>query len=240
MGADALEDAGGGGEAHVAGPRQAFFGEHDGERGRGAFGDFDELAGVAHPVEQGALVGDGGRQADPAQAGDEGAEAGETEGELVAAFGAGEGVNLVDDDGAQAGEKGGSVGLGEEEGEALGGGEEDVGRVGFQAGAAVLGGVAGAGLDGDGELHLVYRGEQVAGDVGGEGLEGGDVEGVQAEGGGLGEFDQAGQEAGERLAAAGGGDEEGAVAGAGGVDHRELVGARRPAAVGEPGGEWFG
>ena len=92
VGADALEDAGGGGEAHVAGPGQAFLGEHDGEGGRGAFGDFDELGVATEPVEEGALVGDGGGEADAAQGGDDGAEAGEAEGELVAALGAGEGV----------------------------------------------------------------------------------------------------------------------------------------------------
>ena len=50
---------------------------------------------------------------------------------------------------------------------------------------------------------------QVAADVGGQRLEGRDVEGVEARGGVVGQFGQGGQEPGQRLAAAGRGDEEG-------------------------------
>ena len=55
----------------------------------------------------------------------------------------------------------------------------------------------------------------------------------------LGEIDQAGQEPGQRLAAAGGRDQQHALAGPRGVQHRELVRPRRPALGGEPRSEGF-
>ena len=70
---------------------------------------------------------------------------------MVAAFGAGQGVDFVDDDGVEGGEEGLGGGLGEEDGEGFGGGEKDVWG-GFELAAAQRGGgVAGAGFDADGE-----------------------------------------------------------------------------------------
>ncbi len=131
------------------------------------------------------------------------------------------------------------VGQGEHHGEALGRGEQHLRRTLALAAAAVGGRVAGAGLDGDRQAHLGHGREQVAGDVGGERLQRADVERVQAGGRGLRQRDQAGEKAGERLAAAGGGDQERALAGRGGGEDGELVRTRGPAAGGEPGGEGF-
>ena len=129
--------------------------------------------------------------------------------------------------------------VGEHQGEGFGGGEQDVRRVDALAGAGGGLGVAGAVLDADGEGHLGEGGAEVAADVGGERLQRGDVEGVQAGGRGGAELDEGGEEAGEGLAAAGRGDEEGGGVG-GAVEEGELVGVRGPAAAGEPAGEGLG
>ena len=235
---DALEDDAGGGQAHAAGPGDAVLGQHHAECGRGAWGDGDgaRLGAGGDVGLQGGRVGDGGREAGAAGLRGQGGEAGEAEGELVAAFGAGERVDLVDDDVLEVGEEGG--GLAEEDGEGFRGGEQNV-RRGFALGAAAGGGgVAGSGVDGDGQRHFGDRRGEVAGDVCGEGFEGGDVEGVQGGGlPGVGEGDEGGEEAGEGFAAAGGGDEEDVFAGVGGLQQGELVGAGGPGAGGEPGGE---
>ncbi len=149
-------------------------------------------------------------------------------------------MDFVDDDGLEVGEEGLGGGLGEEDGEGFGGGEEDVwGGVALFL-AAGAGGVAGAGVYGDGERHVGDGGGEVAGDVGGEGFEGGDVDCVERGGGaGVSEGDEGGEEAGEGFAAACGGDEEDVLAGLGGGEEGELVGAGGPGAGGEPGGEGF-
>src|SRR5262249_30545487 len=76
-------------------------------------------------------------------------------------------------------------------------------------------------------------------DVGGERLQRRDVDGVEAGAGRGTELDQARQEAGKGLAAAGRGDEQGRRV-ARPLDQGELVGVRRPAPPGEPAGEGLG
>ncbi len=115
----------------------------------------------------------------------EGFEALQREGEVSSALGGNEGVDLVDDDGVDGAEGVGSLG-GEQEVERLGGGDEDVGGLAAEACALALWGVSGA--DADERLverdaaaagHVGDAGErrtQVALDINGEGLEGGDVD----------------------------------------------------------------
>ena len=57
---------------------------------------------------------------------------------------------------------------------------------------------------------------------------------MQPVGGTVGERDQARQEAGQRLAAAGGGDQQDVLAPGRRVQHRKLMLPWRPAAAGEP------
>ena len=198
-GADTVEDDAGRGEAHAAGPGYPLLGEHHAEFGGRAFGYLDQAGGGAGADvgEQGCGVGDGGGEADAAGFRGQGGEAGEAKGELVAALGAGEGVDFVDDDRVEVGKESFGALLGEEDGQALGGRQQDVGR-GVALPAAVVGaGVAGAGVDADGQVHLLDRDGQVARDVGGQGFQGTHVEGVEAGGvaGGC-QVDQAGEEAG--------------------------------------------
>jgi len=100
-------------------------------------------------------------------------------------------------------------------------------------------GVAGAVLDADREPHLGGRPREVAADVGGQRPKRRDVERVQAGRRRGPERHEAGQEARQRLAAAGGGDEQG-----GGfvraVQHGLLMRVQRPALGGEPVGEGGG
>jgi hypothetical protein len=126
----------------------------------------------------------------------------------------------------------------EQEGEAFWCGEQDMRRVGALAAALGVGGVAGAVLDADRQGGTLDRAAQVAADIGGQRLEGGDVEGVQALGF-MRDFSKRGQESGQRLAAAGGGDQQGGgLIGAG--EHVELVRVQRPALSFEPVGKGGG
>ena len=128
----------------------------------------------------------GRRQSDPlCRLGEEGVEALEREGEVGAALGAGDGVNLVDDHGLDAGQRL-ARGRGEDEEERLGRRDEDVGRGARERPALVGGGVAGA--DGHGDVGLGQaepgggvpdadeRAAQVALDVDGQRLHRRDVE----------------------------------------------------------------
>ena len=220
----------------LAGPGRRVLGGEDADVGLGAGVGEEDAGALAEPGGEGRRVLDGGGEADAAQGGGEGLQAGEAEHELVAALALGERVDLVDDDAGDAGEDARRLLVGEHEGEGLRRGEQDVRRVDALAGALGGAGVAGAVLDADGEVHLGEGRGEVAADVGGERLERRDVEGVQAGRRRGAELDEGGEEARQRLAAAGRGDEErGRVGGAG--EERELVRVRGPAAAGEPGGE---
>ena len=97
---DVRHDLGGGFQAHVAGPGQAALGQGHRRFGWGAVGDLDAAGGAGVGLD-GVGVGDGGGQADAAGGGGEGAQAGDAERELVAALGAGQGVDFVHDDAGQ-------------------------------------------------------------------------------------------------------------------------------------------
>jgi hypothetical protein len=231
-------DLGGGFQAHVAGPGEATLRHGHRDFGWGAVGDLDASGGASVGLD-GIGVGDGGGQADAAGAGREGAQAGDTERKLVAALGAGQRVDLVHDDAVEGCEERGGVGEGEQDGQAFGSGEQQMGWRDLLARAAIGGGVAGAGLDGDGQAHVLDRAGQVAGDVGSQGFQRGDVDGVEAGAWVVRQVDEAREEAGEGLAAAGGGDQQDAVVCFRCIQHGELVGAGGPALVGEPGQKWF-
>ena len=191
---------------------------------------------------EGRGIFDGGGQADQAQAGGQGGQAGDLQHQLVAAFAFGEGVDFVDDDPLQAFEHPRRIFVCQEEGKAFGGGQQNVGRVGALAAALGVGGVAGTVLDPDRQVRTLDWAAQVAADVGGQGFEGRDVEGVEAGCGG-GQFGEGGQETGESFAAAGGGDQKGGGV-SGEAQHVKLVGVEGPALGVEPvlqgGGEDHG
>jgi len=215
-------DPGGGFQTHVTGPGEAALGE-----GYGYFRwcavDNSDAAGRAGVSPDGVRMGDGGGQADAASIRGEGAEARDAEGELFAALGAGEGVYLVHHDAREGLEKSWRVGERDEDTEAFWCGEKDVGWGSFLTGAAVGRGIAGSSLDGDVQTHVLDGAGQVAGDVGGEGFQWADVERVEVGTGIRGEIDEAGEEAGQGLAAAGRGDQQDAFARSGGVQHCHLA-----------------
>ena len=174
-------------------------------------------------------------------------EALEGEGEVGAAFGRGEGVDLVDDDGVDGAERLALAGA-EDEVEGLGGGDEDLAGVFRLALAFALGGVAGADVDADraeGELHPLRGdacagegGAEVAFDVVDEGFERGDVEDADAFGSVVGEFGERVdrvEERGERLPGAGGRDEERVLAGGDERPASGLDGRGAGEALAEPG-----
>ena len=107
----------------------------------------------------------------PAQIRREGLQAGEIQGQKVAALGGVDGVDLVDDHAGQALEIEPRALPGAEQRQLLGGGQEDVRRLHPLALAARDPGVAGAALGDDGQAHLEDRRHQVALDVDGQGLE---------------------------------------------------------------------
>ena len=143
-------------------------------------------------------------------------------------------MQLVQHHAAEVPEELFGVVIGQQEGEGLRRGQKDVGWLAPLALALGLGRVSSAGLAGDLKAHLLDRRQQVAVDVDRQRLQGRQVERVQS-GTGLGaELDQGGQEARQGLAAAGGGDQQRRLSGLGGLHHRQLMAARRPAARFEP------
>ena len=101
---DPFQHGAGGGQAHAAGPGDARFRQQHADRGRCALGDFDQpgRAAAADEVQQRLAVRDGRGQADAAGARGQGGQARQAQCQLVAALGAGEGVDLVDHDRAPA------------------------------------------------------------------------------------------------------------------------------------------
>ncbi len=230
------QDGGDGVAPAAAGPGGRILGVQYRDVGVGAGIGVDYGAGRgmgAQAVGHALRVLDGGREADAAEIRAQGLEARDEQHQLLAALVLGHGVDLVHDDAFEVGEDAGRVLVAQEEREGFGGGQEDVRRVGALALSGGLPGVAGAVLDPDGEGHLGHGGGQVALDVGGQGLERADVDRVHALVVPVHQLDQGGQEAGQRLAAAGGGDEQkpGVVFR---VQHRLLVRVDGPAAGGEP------
>ena len=150
---DPLQDDGGGGEPHAAGPGYPLLAEPHLQLRRGAVRHVDGGDGAAAAdigLDAGA-VGDGGGQAGAAGGGGEVLQPGQAERQLVAALGAGQGMDLVDDHAAQAGEQGGGVGLAAQQGQAFRRGQQDVGGRGLLPGPLGGGGVAGPRLDRDGQ-----------------------------------------------------------------------------------------
>ena len=99
--------------------------------------------------------------------------------QLIAALGFGQCVQLVDDNALKAREDARRVLVGQQEGKAFRCGQQDMRRVGALAAALGLAGVAGAILDPDRQARAFDRTTQVAADVGGKCLEGGNVKCVQ-------------------------------------------------------------
>jgi hypothetical protein len=236
---DQLDHLARGVAAGVAAPRHLAFGDEDGEVGLGAGlpRDQPDRVNVAIGRKPGAVgvgVADRCAERDPAQRRAQRLEPRQSEREEVAALLAGEGVDLVDDDRVEVGEQCRAVRVGQQQAQRLRGGQQHLRRADPLARLAVGWGIAAAGLDPELEAHLVDRGEQVALDVDRERLQRRDVERVKPVGRPLDQVDQGRQEAGQRLAGSGRGDEQGVLAGAGGVEHRQLVGARAPAAAGKP------
>jgi hypothetical protein len=231
---DPVQDRQGGGQAHMAGPGDALGRQEQIHHRGGAALCLDQPGGGADIGEDRGLVGDGGGQAENAGRGGEAAQAGEAEGELVAALGAGQGMDFINHDAAQGAEQAAGLFEAEQKREAFGGGEQDMGRVGFLACPAFGRGVAAAGFDADAEIQGLDRGHQVAGDVGGQRFQRADIEGVEPLAGVVSQIDQAGEKAGEGFAAAGRGDEERVDAVGRRVQHRGLMRAQGPAALDKP------
>ena len=195
---------------------------------RGGAGVDDRDVAIASE-EAGDLVegGRGSGQPDPLRLGDAvGSEPLERQGQVGAALGGSQRVDLVHDHGVDGAQR--LAGLAEqEEVERLGGGDEDLAGV-LDLALAILGrGVAGAHVDaGDPDAVVAdfggagdadERGPEVALDVVDQRLERGDVEGLHPAGALLvrvsREAIDAIEERGEGLAAAGGGDEQAVLAG---------------------------
>ena len=132
------------------------------------------------------------------------------------------------------------VGMRQHQRDLLGRGEQDVGRRQRAGAGAATGGVSPVRVSRrDGQAHLGDRRGEIAGDIDGKRLERRDIERVNAACSSLasasGEIDEARQEAGERLAAAG---RARSAACRGRCrrrrKQRELMGVRAPAARGEP------
>ncbi len=183
-----------------------------------------------------------GRQADGDEVGREAAQASEIERQEIAALGAGQRMQLIDDDGAKRAEQLRRVRMRQHQRDLFRGGEQNVGRQHALTCAASRRRIAGTSLERDGQSHLRHRPGEVAGDVGGERFQGRDIEGVDRAAGAIFpcvESDEAREEAGQGLAAAGRGDQQRVAPGLRKLQQGKLVRAWAPAPGCEPGGKWL-
>ena len=160
----------------------------------------------------------------------------------VAALVRHQGVLLVDDQAAQPAEQARRVGIGQQQRQGFRRRHQDVRRPPALAGALGVGRVAGPGLAAYVERHLAHRRLQVARDIDGERLERRDIERMQAaevalQAAAARQIDQAGQEAGQRLAGPGRRDQQRVAPALHRRQHFQLMRVRRPAPAVEPGGE---
>ena len=232
------------GEAHMPAPGQATFRQQDIQhRLRPARADDKaHILGPPGAGEEGAQrvrMRNRRRQANAPRAWRERAEPREAQRQLVAALGTGQGVDLIHHHCTEATEQRWRIRQGQQQSERFRRGQQDLRRRGALPGAAIGGGVAGPRLDADGQAHLLHRGGQVARDIHRQRLERRDIQRVQPVLRGRVQVDQARQEAGQRLAAAGRRNQQRARAVPRGIDQRKLMGAGLPAAAGEPGGKRF-
>ena len=190
------------------------------------------------PTPQHVGVVHRGRQPNPPQARGEPLQPRHRQVQQVAPLIPVHGVDLVQDHHREIPEIGPAPRPSAEQGQLLGRGHQDVGREQPLALALVDAGVAGARLHGDTEAHLRDRRLQVAVHIHRQRLQRRDVQSMHAAGlcggGAFRQLDQARQEAGQRLAAAGRSDQQGVTPGPRLGDHLQLMRADRPAAPGEP------
>ena len=167
--------------AHVAAPRQALLGVDDADdrlRAGLALHDLD-LVLDGQELRHGRRIGDRGRQADEAHLRRQGGDARQAKRQVMAALAGGEGMQLVDDHAAEAGEELHGVGVAQQQRQRFRRGHQEIGRPLALAQAPALRRVAGAAFGAHRQRHLGDRHLEVAADVGGQRLQGRDVERVQ-------------------------------------------------------------
>ncbi len=153
-------------------------------------------------------------------------------------------MKLIEDHAFQRPEQLGGALVSEHQRDLLGRRQQNVGRQDQLARPARLRRIAGARLQPNGQPHLLDRRGEVPRDVGGERFQRRDIERVNARGGrtrerAAREIDEARQEAGQGLAAAGRRDQQRVAPGRHRVEQRQLVRAGCPATGGEPAGKGF-
>ncbi len=171
----------------MSGPGQALGGaQHGNDRRGAAFGHHDiglrrHAAMLGHQIA-GEFIRrrHRGGKPDRHQGRRDAMEASEAKCEQIAALRRHQRVQLVEHNALERRKKIRRVGGRQQQRDLLGRGEQDVGRVASLSRALGRGRVAGAGLDADGQAHLGDGLLQVAGDIHGQGLKGGDVERVEA------------------------------------------------------------
>ena len=186
------------------------------------------------PAGQIVPVRDRRRQGGPSGAGRHAAEPRQAEREQVAALVVGERMQLVDDDTAEGAEQGRRVGPGEHQRQRFGRRHQHLRRLPALPFALPLRRVAGARLHADIEAHFRDRGFEIAVDIDGQRLQRRDIEGMQSGARRRRKLSDAGQEAGQRLAAAGRRHQQCRAPGRGRAPHRQLVCIGPPAARPEP------
>ena len=184
----------GGFQPHMAGPGQPAFRHGDGDLRRCAVRNLNPT-GCAGIGLDGVRMGHRGGQPHPAGGRSERCQTGDAQCQLIAALGAGKGVDFVQHDAGKGAEEIRCVGQRQQHRQAFRRGQQNMRRCDALAGSSVGWRVTGAGLDDDRQSHLGDGAGQVAGDVGGQRLQGADIDGVQARTRCGGQIDKAGQEA---------------------------------------------
>ena len=188
------------------------------------------------PPSQLVRVAHRGGEAGGAHHGRDGAKAREIEREQVTALRGDDGVQLIEDHAPQVGEKMCGIRARQQQRQLFRRRQQDIGRV--HALPLALGDrrVAGTRLDANAEAQIRHGTTKIALDVDGECLQRRNIERVQPRAvRRLGEFHEARQEAGQRLAGAGWRNQQRVLAALGGGEKIELMLAWRPPARCEPG-----
>ena len=191
------------------------------------------------PGAQGIRRGDGGGKPDALCPRCQYSQARKAKRQLIAAFGAGKGVDFINDDAAKPGKKFGGLWLGQQKREAFRRSQQDMRRGGALSRAAIGRRVTRAGFNANGQRHIANRRHQIARNIHRQGLERRDIKRMQPVTRRRRQIQQRWQKPGQRFPATCGGHQQRVIPNANRCQNIKLMRPRLPAARLEPTGKRF-